>query len=325
MRPEVPPPVPHLAIVNDGDLSALTHRLSDALSAALVRCLPMTRALPAQATDLHNERLYQVDRLIPAAPVPAPEASDVVLEADGAVGIVRTRRIDPNALDACWGALTRRILASPRVYGDDPLASMDALLTSWAKVVATAPAEADTTAVVSWPSRDTAVTAAFVDHGLSPRVVLAARAAGRPTPMVTSGLGGLTIRPIEERDLTAAAERFLDVIRWDSQFRGSYVRESTPAAVHLDLQHSLQSEGTVVLGRRHWRPDRRARHPGVAGRRGMDRAAGGRRSGTGRLPRCDVGAAGPGAVAASARRWPHTCIGRRMRPASRPRCCTTPP
>jgi predicted kinase len=32
MRPEVPPPVPHLAIVNDGDLSALTHRLSDALS-----------------------------------------------------------------------------------------------------------------------------------------------------------------------------------------------------------------------------------------------------------------------------------------------------
>ena len=142
--------------------------------------------------------------------------------------------------------------------------------------------------------------------------------------MVTSGLGGLTIRPIEERDLTAAAERFLDVIRWDSQFRGSYVRESTPAAVHLDLQHSLQSEGTsswvadiggqiIGLGTLEWPADAAWIAPQVAGDPeqvaylGVMSVQPGRRSG-------GIGSA----LAAHLHRAADEA-------GSRPRCCTTPP
>lgn len=236
----------------------------------------MTTPIAEQGTDLHNQRLAQIDALIPAAPAPVPADGDIVIEVPGAIGLARTRRIDPNTLDACWGALTRQLLASPRVFGDDPGAAMSALLDSWGAWVRSQPPEPDTSAVVSWPSRDTSVIAAFLDHGLAPRVVLAARPGGRPTPPPTSRLGGLIIRPLEERDLGAAATRFLDVIRWDSQFQGSYLRESTPTAVDLDLQHALNSDGTsswvadvdgqvVGLGTLEWPKDASWISPQVAG------------------------------------------------------------
>src|SRR6185369_8749169 len=151
----------------------------------LIRSLPMTTPIAEQGTDLHNQRLAQIDALIPAAPAPAPADGDIVIEVPGAIGLARTRRIDPNTLDACWGALTRQLLASPRVFGDDPGAAMSALLDSWGAWVRSQPPEPDTSAVVSWPSRDTSVIAAFLDRGLAPRVVLAARPGGRPTPPPT--------------------------------------------------------------------------------------------------------------------------------------------
>ena len=55
----------------------------------LIRSLPMTTPIAEQGTDLHNQRLSQIDALIPAAPAPVP-ADGESSEVPGAIGLARS-------------------------------------------------------------------------------------------------------------------------------------------------------------------------------------------------------------------------------------------
>ncbi len=50
----------------------------------------MTTPSAEQGTDLHNQRLSQIDALIPAAPAPVPADGDVIMEVPGAIGLARS-------------------------------------------------------------------------------------------------------------------------------------------------------------------------------------------------------------------------------------------
>jgi GNAT superfamily N-acetyltransferase len=205
----------------------------------------MTGAAEAPCTDLsaltaaHNARMAAVDALLPAAGVPAAAygtMAEELLTVPGAAGVARASTVDPESMESCWGTLRIHSLVMARAgggTGDGPDAAaraMAGLLARWQAHVAAQPFDdhGESSAVLSWPSRDTVMTKLFLSHGLLPAVVVGARAGGRP--MAPARLPeGVSIRPLRERDVAGAAALQLAVVAWDSQFGGVHLRPSTPA------------------------------------------------------------------------------------------------
>lgn len=189
----------------------------------------------------HERRLAELDPLLPRThPLPEPRPDNVLLTVDTAVGLARRERPDPNTIEASWGAADQHQLLL-RVAGPDPVAAMGALLSRWQARVAgqAGGADPDSQAMLSWPSRDTAMTSLFLAHGLAPVTVLAVRPAGRADP---DGDSDVRVRPIEPADLDRAVALWLEVIRWDGQFGlTSIVRPATAGILRQEL--------TDVLGR----------------------------------------------------------------------------
>src|SRR5690348_15705071 len=186
----------------------------------------------AALTAAHNARLASIDPLIAAGPVPAlspPPAdgvrptyrprSEELLVVPGAPGVARTTTADPDSMLACWGTLTTHSLINGRLAGDDPAASMDALLTRFREYVAGQPLDdhGESSASLSWPSRDTVMARPLIQHGLTVTAQIAGRPMGRPTPFSLVP-GGVTVRPIEAADLDEAAALQVEVVAWDAQF-----------------------------------------------------------------------------------------------------------
>jgi predicted N-acetyltransferase YhbS len=193
----------------------------------------------------HNRRLRGLDPLIPdAAPLhPSPEGATLAA-ADGA-GVVVRNRPDPQTLDATWTtALEERITL--RVGERDPAATMAELLAAW--VARRDPVdEADSAAIVSWPSRDAAMTRVFLRHGLVPKSVVAVRPGRRPGTLaaaVPDPGAGLSIRAAGPGDLDAAEALQVELIRWDEQFGAMAERPSTVDALRTDLAGSLAKDPT---------------------------------------------------------------------------------
>lgn len=201
-------------------------------------------------TEGHNARMAELDALLPAGPVPAVTAppgaepagaepaygttAEELLTVPGAAGVARSTAVDPESMESCWGTLRIHSLvrarAGPDRDGPGAVSAMAALLSRWQTHVTAQPLDGhgESSAVLTWPSRDTAMTRLFLSHGLLPAVVVAVRAAGRP--MAPAPLpAGVTIRPLAGRDVDGAAALQLAVVAWDSQFGGVHVRPSTPA------------------------------------------------------------------------------------------------
>jgi GNAT superfamily N-acetyltransferase len=195
----------------------------------------------------HNRRLRGLDPLVPEVPALRPPAQGVSLAAADGVGVVVRNRPDPQTLDATWTtALEERITL--RIGERDPAATMAELLSGW--VARRSPVdEADSSAIVSWPSRDTTMTPVFLRHGLVPKSAVAVRpvraVAVRPAPSVApvpDPDGGVTIRAAGPADLDAAAALQLELIRWDQQFGAMAERPSTVDALRADLAGSLAKD-----------------------------------------------------------------------------------
>lgn len=183
----------------------------------------------------HQRRLAALDPLLPQVhPLPDPGPDDTVLAGDGAVGLAREERSDPATLAAIWGAAVQHRLL-PRVGGPDPEAAMAGLLARWRELVAdrATAGDADSEAVLSWPSRDAAMTQLFLRYGLAPLGTVAARPAGRPLP---EPAGAARPRPLVPEDLDAAVQRWLEVIRWDAQFNVSSEWPATPQVLRTELR-----------------------------------------------------------------------------------------
>jgi GNAT superfamily N-acetyltransferase len=121
-------------------------------------------------------------------------------------------RADPATLERTWNPAERHMLTA-RIGEQEPAAAMDTLLSSWATTVRARAGDAESAAVLTWPSRDVALIPTFLAHGLAPRSVLAIRLAGQglspgsTTPVV--------VRRATEADVDTVVAMELDLVRWN--------------------------------------------------------------------------------------------------------------
>lgn len=183
-------------------------------------------SLLESVTADHVERIRELDRLVAPATVPVA-GSGALIEVDGAVGVHKVVDTDAESIGATWSELRRHVLQQIRISGPDAAGGMRRLLAAWRERLADAPvpAHGESTAVLSWPSRDAEVVKVLRGGGFTPTAVLAARTTGAvavPAP------DGVTVRAMEPRDAPAVGELHAALMRWDDNFGGAHWRESTP-------------------------------------------------------------------------------------------------
>ncbi len=192
-----------------------------------------------------ERRLLRVDPLLPG---PRPEAPHcgAPLGVGHEAGAAATGRCEhwaaePGSLDLSWGA-ARRFQLAAAIGGPGVAAGLGQLLTQWRAHLAVVPGtgEADTAAIVTWPSRDADGVLTLLRHGFDPLEVLAARTA--PHRAAQSGAtcdGSLRVRRAGMPDTDAVARLAIEVIRFDSRFGAVNERPDTLAA--------LRREAAVLL------------------------------------------------------------------------------
>ena len=129
-------------------------------------------------------RLAAIDPLLPAPAVPAGCGAELAVSGpDGstaALGTCEHWAGEPGSLDLTWGAV-RRFQLTPQVAGPDVAGALDECWPGGAIIWLPCPRrQEDTAAVITWPARDIDGPRPLLRHGLAPRAVIAARAAGRP-------------------------------------------------------------------------------------------------------------------------------------------------
>ena len=204
--------------------------------------------MSAVAGDTTSEqvarRLAALDALLPAPAVsPGCGAELVVSGPDGATAAMGTCGHwtgEPGSLELTWGA-TRRFQLTPQVAGPGVDAALDELLARWRGHLAALPeaAEADTAAVIIWPSRDIDGVLALLRHGLAPRAVVAARAAGRRAATGVPVEPGVRIRQAGPADLDEVVRLGMETIRYDAHFGTVIERPETPVALRHEAGELL--------------------------------------------------------------------------------------
>jgi len=229
--------------------------------------MPTDDAVLAAITVPVARRWRAIDPLLPA-PEPGSKphcGAPLAVSGDGA--LIAAGRCDhwagePGSLDLCWGA-ARRYQLSAAVAGPDVADGLDRLLTVWHDHLALVPeaGDADTAAVLDWPSRDTGGIATLLRHGLDPLEVIAARPApSRPRPPARSVIpnGGVLhlddrtlIRRAGPADLDTVARLGVEVIRFDSLFGSVNERPGTLTALRGELADTMLT-GPVLAGAAPW-------------------------------------------------------------------------
>lgn len=176
--------------------------------------MPSETAPTADLLTRHDRRLRALDPLLPAAaPLPESGKSEGLIEVDGGRAQYDTNRTDPESFSAIWSALEQRVLRA-RVEGPEAMAE---ILRRWqpGPTHDTDLGIHDAEALLTWPSRDVDMIGAFRGHGLSPLVNIAVRLAGRPTPPPAATPH---IRQLQDDDIAAAIELWLQLTAWDNRF-----------------------------------------------------------------------------------------------------------
>ncbi len=198
------------------------------------------RALSEQAAA----RLAALDPLLPAPAIPAGCGAELAVSGpDGsivAVGTCEHWAGAPGSLELTWGA-ARRFQLTPQIAGPDVPAALDGLLARWRDHLAAVPgaAEEDTAVVITWPARDVDGPLALLRHGLAPRAVIAARAAGRRAATGAPAEPGVRIRQAGPADLDEVVRLGLETVRYDAHFGTVIERPETPAALRHEVAQVL--------------------------------------------------------------------------------------
>jgi GNAT superfamily N-acetyltransferase len=180
--------------------------------------------------DAQTARFAALDPMLPpSAPDPVGEVLIAALPNGRQVAgvLVRTehRRGAPTSL---WSA--RDTWELYPLVGDTPGPGIDALLRAWRHLMDTSGVpDTDSSAVVTWPSRDAEGSQLLLAHGFQPLSVLAVRRAGRPLPPAPA-TPGLTIRRATRRDLDAAVQLALAELAYSAMVGSTIVR---PEAAHI--------------------------------------------------------------------------------------------
>jgi GNAT superfamily N-acetyltransferase len=227
--------------------------------------MPTDDAVTQAAAAPVARRWRAIDPLLPAPdPGSRPHCgAPLAVAGDGALiaaGRCAHWTGEPGSLDLSWGA-ARRFQLFPVVAG--PVAGgLDQLLAAWRDHLAAVPGagDADTAAVLDWPSRDVDGIHVLLRHGLDPLEVIAARPAPARPPgqaqSVTQNGGALRlddrtlIRRAGLADLDTVARLGIEVIRFDSLFGSVNERPGTLTALRGELATLLT--GPVLGGSAPW-------------------------------------------------------------------------
>jgi GNAT superfamily N-acetyltransferase len=190
-------------------------------------------------------RWQAIDPLLPEPGVPgtACGADLTVTSNDGrvvAAGACRHVTLKPGSLELAWSAASQFQL-TPWVAGPDVGAALGQLLARWRRHVASQQdaGDADSVAVIRWPSRDVDGVRALLAHGLRPLSVIAARLAGRRIAAAGPEPDGLRIYQAGPGDLDAVERLLMEMMHYDAHFGAVLVRPDTARAVRESAERTL--------------------------------------------------------------------------------------
>ncbi len=147
-----------------------------------------------------------------------------------------------DSLDLTWGAAHRyqlRVLVADLA---DPV-PVDTLLSAWREHLRGigGASDEDTSAIVTWPSRDVGGVKALLAHGLAPLAVIAARAAAANSPDWAAP-AHVHVRRAGPSDIDELVRLGLDVIRFDALVSAVTERPGTANALRRDLVAFLRHD-----------------------------------------------------------------------------------
>ncbi|HLK02051.1 MAG TPA: GNAT family N-acetyltransferase [Streptosporangiaceae bacterium] len=206
----------------------------------------MRSGLGVGIRDQVARRWQRIDPLLPDPPLTAPSCGAELItgrpDRRSAAGRCEHWAGAAESLDLSWGA-ARRFQLSALVAGPDVARGLDQLLSEWTAHLKEVPGsgDADTAALVNWPSRDVDGVAALLRHGLAPLEVIAARKTpSEPAPLGTPAqVDGLLIRRALAADIETVVRLGLEIIRFDSRFGTVGERPGTAAALRVEATARL--------------------------------------------------------------------------------------
>jgi GNAT superfamily N-acetyltransferase len=195
-------------------------------------------------------RWQAIDPMLPdptAMPVGCGEP--LVASADNGrmvgLGVCVHHHVPADSLNQTWGAADRFLL-TPRLTGQDTYQATDALLSHWRDHLAGVAATRgeDTSAGVTWPSRDITGVRALLRHGLQPLTVIAVRARPAGASRPPRQIPGVTIRAAGPSDEEQVLDLELRLIKYDGHFGGPVWRRDTASLVRWEVRSSLERQVT---------------------------------------------------------------------------------
>ena len=190
------------------------------------------------------QRWQALDPLLPVPSIPAAADGERFTagppDAPTAVAACGHWQGAPGSLELCWGT-ARRFGLTARVAGLDVPGALDQLLSAWRGHLAAEPGlnDEDTSAVLSWPSRDVEGVAALLHHGLQPLAVVAVRPGPERSGPATELPVGLRIRRAGPADLDAVVGLEHEVVRFDANFVAVIDRPWTADALRTEAKTAL--------------------------------------------------------------------------------------
>lgn len=211
-----------------------------------------TGATQAELIATASARLQALDPLLPEAEKPKSSCGQTFSARDASGRQVAIAGCDhwvgePGSIALLWGQ-ARRFRLTPVIATDDVGPALHQLLVQWHRHLAplTDADDDDSSAVISWPSRDVAGVLTLQRHGLIPTVVVAARRtslddAADPAP--TAKLDpGVVIRRAGPADLDAVTSLGLELVRYDSWFGSVTMRPDAESLLRESSRELLTSE-----------------------------------------------------------------------------------
>ncbi|HEX3592683.1 MAG TPA: GNAT family N-acetyltransferase [Pseudonocardiaceae bacterium] len=193
-------------------------------------------------------RFAGLDPLLPpAAPDPDGDVLTAAVPSGGRVAGVLCRSVQgPGAATSLWSARDTWELFP--LVGDEPGPGMDALLRAWRQLMDRVGApDADSSCVVTWPSRDAEGSRALLAHGFQPLSVLAVRRLAQDPPVLSHGL---TIRAARMRDLDAALPLALAELAYSAMVGGTIMRPDAADIKRAALTYRIGQGDPVWLAER---------------------------------------------------------------------------
>ena len=194
--------------------------------------------------DAQRARLTALDPELPSHYL-LPQGEPVMArlsDGSGVAGLAVRASHRPGSLQSLWSASESAELFP--LVGDRPREGMDALLGAWRdQLAAQGMPNADSSCLVTWPSRDVQATRALLDHGFTPLSCLAVRSTPRRTPEPFAERSGtVNIRRAGPDDLDTVVEFTLKELEYASLVGASVHRPDAATlkrtAAHVRLHGS---------------------------------------------------------------------------------------